>query len=162
MAPDIETPLSEEMGRLPRSSRTYKIVTISLGVIFFATMLYLVIFEWWLAAVQLEAPVRNFADYLHRHHISSGDPREVAKSVAPPASKVYKMEVDGKPIWLCYFNPDDPRQREALGQIRQSGTLSIDGQELPAKIREIVVLAGYDGSKKEAELLQAFADYETK
>jgi hypothetical protein len=162
MAPDEKTTLSEEMGRLPRWSRTYKVVTIGFGVLFFLAMLYLVVFQWWLAAVELETPVRNFADYLHKHNISSGNPHEVARSVAPPASKVYEMEVDGKPIWLCYFNPDDQRQREALGQIRQNGTLRVDGQELPAKTRETVVLAGYDGSKKEAEILRAFADYETR
>ncbi len=162
MAPDEKPTLSEEMGRLPQSSRTYKVITVGLGVIFFLAMLYAVVFQWWLAAVELETPVRNFADYLHKHHIASGNPREVAQSVAPPASKVYEMEVAGQPIWLCYFNPDDPRQKEALGQIRQSGTLSVNGKELPAKIREIVVLAGYDGSKQEAEILRAFANYETR
>jgi hypothetical protein len=162
MTPDDPPTLKEEMSRLPTSSRPYKYVTIGVGVVFFLAMLYAVVFQWWLAAVELETPVRNFADYLHKHHIAAGQPVEMARSVAPPASKVYKLDVDGQTIWLCYFNPADERQKEALGQIHAGGTMTIDGKELPAKVREVVVLAGYDGSKKEAEILQAFADYETR
>lgn len=153
--------LADEMARLPRSSRTYKIITIGMGMIFLAAMLGIVVWQY-RQGYELEKPVRNFADYLHQQHITTATPIEVARDTAPPASKIYKIDVDGQTLWLCYFNPDDPKQREALGDIQRSGTLTVNGQEMPAKVRGVVVLAGYDGSRKKAEILRAFADYETR
>lgn len=161
MPTDEDNTLAEEMARLPRSSLAYKIVTVGMGIIILVFMVYVVV-QQWQAGAELAMPVRSFADYLHKHQITAATPKEVARDTAPPASKVYELEIDGRPIWLCYFNPDDPQQREALGQIKQSGTLKVNGREMPVKVRDPVVLAGYDGSKQEAEILRAFDDYETR
>jgi hypothetical protein len=162
MSGDEKRILQEEFSRLPQSSRSYKFVTVGLGVLFGLAMLFLVIWQWFLAAVELETPVRNFADYLHKHSITAAAPRDVTGDVGTAAGKVYEMEVAGKPIWLCYFQTDNEKQKEAWAAAKTSGEMKIRGKTLPAKVRENVALVGYDGSDKEQEILRAFADYESK
>jgi hypothetical protein len=162
MSADEKRILEEEFSRLPKSSRSYKAVTIGLGVLFGLAMLSIVIWQWYVAAVELETPVRNFSDYLHKHHIAAAAPRDVTAQSATAAAKVYEMDVAGKPIWLCYFQTDDPKQKDAWADARRQGEMKVKGIVLPAKVRENVALVGYDGSPKEQELLQAFADYESK
>lgn len=161
MTSNEDPTLADEMARLPRSSRTYKIVTVGMGILLLAAMFGIVISQY-RQGYELETPVRDFADYLHKQHITTATPVEVARDTAPPASKVYSMTVNDRPIWLCYFNPDDPKQREALADIKRSGTLAVNGHEMPAKVRGAVALAGFDGHKQEAEILRAFDDYETR
>ncbi len=161
MSDDVKQTLKDEASRLPSVTGPNRLTTIGFGLFLIAAFLGLVIFQWKQAAV-LEMPVQNFADYLKTHHLTTTLPEPVTPKTNPPASKVYELTVAGKKIWLCYFDPADHSKQEALGSIKESGTLEIDGQPRPAKVREVVVLVGYDGSEKEAEILQAFADYESK
>lgn len=151
---------SEDLPKLPQSSQTYRFVTIGFGILLIV-LLIAFIYEQSRQTYNVVKPVKDYSDSLGKHGMKSEAPqRDTAAITAPTAGQVYRVEVDGKPIWLIYFDPNDKVQSDAMAALKSEPTVKIGGESHPVKFHGSLALVGYDGHPDEAKLLETLDDFD--
>lgn len=139
---------------LPQPSRGSRIVPILFGLLL--TVLMVVFFvkqtRWTYQVVQ---PVENYAKYLNQHGAKASDLHAPTHKVQSTPGQSYEIDVDGKPVWVIYFDAGNESQIRAEKAIRESKTVEIDGKPQPAKVHGPLVLTGYDDHPDKDKLLDA-------
>lgn len=104
--------------------------------------------------------VNDYSDYLGKHGMKSGKPQTHPKAVNPSAGQAYEIEVDGKPVWVIYFDTSDKSQADALAAIEADPTVKVGGESRPVKVHGSLALVGYDSHPDEAKLLEALDEFD--
>ncbi|HEY2147383.1 MAG TPA: hypothetical protein VGH32_05565 [Pirellulales bacterium] len=150
---------SEDLPKLPQSSRTYRVVTIGFGILLIVLLIAFII-EQSRETYNVVKPVKDYSESLGRHGMKPAAPQRDTAAIASPSGEVYKMEVDGKPIWLIYFDPNDKAQADAMAALKTQPMVKIGGEPRPVKFHGSLALIGYDKHPDEAKLLETLDDFD--
>jgi hypothetical protein len=151
---------SKDLPRLPESSRTYRIVTVGFGILLIV-LLIAYIFLKSQEIFHMVKPVRDFSESLGKHGMKSEAPqRDTAAITSLAAGEIYRIQVDGKPIWLVYFDPNDKVQADAMAALKSEPTVKIDGQSHPVKFHGSLALIGFDNHPDQAKLRETLDDFD--
>jgi hypothetical protein len=144
---------------LPQPSRGYRFATIGFGILLTALMVLFIVkqVKWTFQIVQ---PVEAYANYLNHHGAKTGDVQAPTHAVQSTPGQSYELDVDGKPVWITYFDTGNEVQIRAEKAIRESKTVEVDGKPLAAKVHGSLVLTGYEGHPDEAKLLDALDNFD--
>ncbi len=152
-------PSDSSLPPLPQPSRGYRFATIGFGILLTALMVLFIVkqVKWTYQVVQ---PVEAYANYLNHHGAKAGDVQAPTHAVESTPGQAYELDVDGKPVWIIYFDKGNEAQIGAEKAIGVRKTVEVDGKPLPAKVRDALVLVGYDGHPDEAKLLDALDNFD--
>lgn len=71
-------------------------------------------------------------------------------------------EIDGQPVNFYRFATEiDKDQGKKLEVIKNSGTIEVDGKQVPARVNGPFVMTGYEGNPREEDLLSAYDGFGT-
>jgi hypothetical protein len=147
----------DELPKLPGPSKSYQFFSIGFGILIGVLLLVFVVREW-VHTSKLANPSVDFTKYLNSHGFLAS-PATPSKAASLTAGNVDELEVDGKSVWLCWFDTKDPEQAKALASIRDLPTVDVHGKPRPVTVHGTLALIGYDGRTDEKKLLQAFEDF---
>ena len=150
----------EEESRLPEPSRRSNVVTVGFRHSHHRAMLIYFVVSQWMQVAALVRPVGKFAKKLSSSGLAPSEPKETPMSAKPAPDKIYEFVVHGKTFWICYFDPENKKQVEAEGTVRDHKTIEFDGKSRPVKVHGELVLVGFDGHPDEEKVVKAFDDYE--
>jgi hypothetical protein len=151
---------SEDLRKMPGFSRTYQIVTVGFGILLIV-LLIAYIFLKSREIFHVVKPVRDFSESIGKHGMKSEAPqRDTAAIMSLTAGEIYRIQVDGKPIWLVYFDPNDKVQADAMAALKSDPTVKIDGQSHPVKFHGSLALIGFDNHPDQAKILESLDDFE--
>jgi hypothetical protein len=148
---------SEDLPKLPESSRTYRVVTVGFGILLIVLLIAFII-QQSRQTYNLVKPVKDYSESLGKHGMKSHPPERDTAAIASPSGQVYKIEVDGKPIWLMCFDPDDKVQADAMAALKSHPTVKLGGDEHPVKFHGSMALIGYDNHPDQAKLVETLDD----
>ncbi|HKD36323.1 MAG TPA: hypothetical protein VKB78_05965 [Pirellulales bacterium] len=150
---------SEDLPKLPESSRTYRIVTVGFGFLLIVLLIAFII-QKSREIHTIVRPIQQYSESLARHGMRSEPPERDTSAIASSFGQVYKIEVDGKPIWLMYFDPEDKIQADAMAALKNHPTVKLGGEERAVKFHGSLALIGYDNHPDQAKLLEALDDFD--
>jgi len=143
-----------------RPQMSQQFLVIGLGLILTVTVAYAVFTTYFLVATDHSAPIERFSTVAQEYGLSVPTPRVTTGAVAIAHQTTFEMSIEGKPVWLVYFDAFDPAQAKALEKVKSDGSIEVDGQPQAAKVLGTVALAGYRGQPEEQRLLAAFAEFQ--
>lgn len=137
-----------------RSSSVFRIATWTLGVLLVIVIAGVVISQFTSVFSQQHGRIEELIAHLRRGGLTVRSVEEMDETLG--AQRRVRLSVDAQMFEILQFDMSNVEQAARLDQIRQSGTMEIDGSPQPVEVNGNFVLAGYADHPDRDRLARTF------
>jgi hypothetical protein len=155
----IEVPADFDRSKVKdESAPFFRFATWAIGIILMAVLVYVILWQNYFVATKTNPTLEDLIGSFSRGGLSVDSVRDLPlRSGARTAKQVV---IDGHPINFYHFAVNaDREQQRLLDEVERTGTLKVDGRDVPAKVHGPFVMTNWEGAPRRETIYRFYLGF---